>query len=115
MKKRLAQWFLLVAKRFDPEIVIENHKLVQDYEPKKLGLTLEITKKDVREFRQNSSFSEQEARKTIVEDAKHKIRAVIINSIDRMGLIEFNVRKRGCGFEVSGDLKVNVPCQQVNQ
>ncbi len=114
MKKRLAQWFLLVARRLDSDIVIDNHKLVKDYEPKKLGLSMEITKQDVRQFRQNSSFSEKEARKAIVSDAKRKIRAVIVDSIDRNGLIEYDVRKRGCGFIVSGDLKVNVPKKDGN-
>ena len=49
MKKRLAQWFLLVAKRFDPDITVEKFKEVKEYEPKKLGLSIEISKQDVRE------------------------------------------------------------------
>lgn len=115
MKKRLAQWFLLVAKRLDNNIVIDNYQYVKDYEPKKLGLTMEITKKDVRDFKNDNNLSEREARKEIVKQAKQKIRSIIINSIDRLSLIEFDVRKRGCGFDVSGDLKVNMPCRQEEQ
>jgi len=110
MKKRLAQWFLLVAKRFDPAITVENYKHVVDYEPKRLGLSVEIKKQDVRKFREGSSFTFPEAEKAIVADTKKQIRAYIMDSIDRMGLIDMEVRKKGSGFIVTGDLKVNVPC-----
>lgn len=111
MKKRLAQWFLLVAKRFDPDIVIENYKQVKDYVPKKLGLSIEIKKQDVRKFRDESGLPEAQAKKAIVEDAKVRISNEILKAVCSNGLIEFDIRKRGCGYVVEGDLKVNVPCQ----
>ena len=48
MKKRLAKWFLLVAKCLDPDTHVENAQFVEDYDAQKIGLTYVITKKDIK-------------------------------------------------------------------
>lgn len=113
LSQRLAQWFLLVAKRLDSEIVVERYKHIENYEPKKIGLSVSITKKDVKQFRKNEkdNISLRSARALVVSKAKQKIQQDILEAVGRNRLIEYDVRKEGDGFIVSGELKVNIPCQ----
>lgn len=113
MKKRLAKWFLLVANRLDREIVVERFKAIEDYEPKKIGLNIEVTKKDVKKFRKNDKENQslRKSKQTIITEAQKKIQQEIFEAISRNHLIEYDVFKKGDGFVVSGELKVNVPCQ----
>ena len=110
MKKRLAQWFLLIAKRLDPQADIENVPEVIDYEPQKLGLTYVITKKDVKEFRRKDGarMSQREGERGIVNEARKNIRKHIIACMDANRLIEYKVKKEDGGFRVSGEMKVYV-------
>jgi len=111
MRKRLAQWFLLVAKRLDPQANIENVLEVIDYEPQKVGLTYVITKKDVKEFRyrDGARMSLREGKRGILNEACKNIRKHIIGSIDANRLIEYVTKEENGGFRVSGELKVYVP------
>ncbi len=108
MKERLAQWFLLVAKRLDPSIEVENHRVVENYEQKKVGLTYVITKKDIKEYRykDGARMSAREGERCIVSDTKRKIRSSIISAIDRYRLIEYNIVPNDSGFVVTGCMNV---------
>ena len=111
MKKRLAQWFLLVAKRLDDEINIENAKVVEDYDARKLGLTYEISRNDIKAFRfkDGARMSLREGKRCVVNEARKNIRKHIIGCIDANRLIEYHVEKKDDGFRVSGELKVYIP------
>ena len=111
MKKRLAKWFLLVAKRLDPEIYLENAQIVEDYEAKKIGITYVITKKDIKDYRykDGARMSLAYARKMLLNETKMKIRMHIIGCVDINRLIEYDIKKEDEGFNVSGELKVYVP------
>lgn len=110
MKKRLAYWFLLVANRLDKEITIEKCKHVEGYTPKKIGMSLEISKKDVKKYG-DGKMSLRQRQQGILKDAKKQIRDEVVKIIDHYHLIEYDVRKDGDGYVVSGELKVNVPWQ----
>lgn len=111
MRRRLAYWFLLVAKRLAPEISIENAQVVEDYEAKKIGLTYVISKRDIRDFRfkDGARMSNKEGRRGVVREARKNIRKHIIGCIDANRLIEYVVKEEDGGFIVSGELKVYVP------
>ena len=110
MKKRLAQWFLLVAKRLDPKSDIENVPEIIDYEPKKMGLSYVITKKDVKDFRykDGARMSLREGERGILNEARKNIRKHIISCIDANHLIEYQTKKQNGGFHISGEMKVYV-------
>lgn len=110
MKKRLAKWFLLVAKRLDPEIHVENAQVVEDYDAQKVGLTYEITKKDIKDFRfkDGARMSLREGKRGLIHEVKKNIRKHIIGSIDANRLIEYEVKEHDGGYRISGELKVYV-------
>ena len=116
MKKRLAKWFLLVAKRLDPETHVENAQHIEDYDAKKIGLTYVITKKDIKDFRfkDGARMSAHEGERGIIHEVKKNIRKHIISGIDSNRLIEYEVRREDGGFRVSGELKVYVRKPETN-
>lgn len=111
MKKRLAKWFLLVAKRLDPETHIENAQVIEDYDAQKVGLTYVITKKDIKEFRykDGARMGLREGKRCLVNEVRKKIRQHIFGCIDAKSLIEYDIREQDGGFLISGELKVYIP------
>lgn len=111
MKKRLAKWFLLVAKRLDPETHIENAQVIEDYDAQKVGLTYVITKKDIKDYRfkDGARMSLREGKRCLINEVRKKIRAHIIGCVDAKRLIEYDIKEEDGGFRVSGELKVYVP------
>ena len=110
MKKRLAKWFLLVAKRLDSEIHVEKAQVVEDYDAKKLGLTYVVTKKDIKDFRfkDGARMGVREGERGIIHEVKKNIRKHIIAGIDANRLIEYDVKREDGGFRISGELKVYI-------
>lgn len=110
MKKRLARWFLLVAKRLDPETHVENAQIVEDYDAMKIGLTYEVTKKDIKNFRFNDGarMSLREGKRRLIHEVKNNIRKHIIGSIDANRLIEYEVKEQEGRYRISGELKVYI-------
>ncbi len=113
MKKRLAQWFLLVAKRLDPQIQIEKAQIVENYEAQKVGLVYVVTKKDIKDFRfkDGARMSLREGERGIISDVKKNIRKHIIGCIDAHKLIEYDIKEENGGYRISGELKVYIPRQ----
>lgn len=111
MKKRLAKWFLLVAKRLDPQTHVINDKAIEDYVANKVGLAYVVTKKDIKEFRykDGGKMSLREGERGIVKEVKSEISKRIFDSIIENGLIEFDTKREDGGFRISGELKVYVP------
>lgn len=111
MKKRLAKWFLLVAKRLDPETHIENAQVIEDYDAQKVGLAYVITKKDIKEYRykDGAQMSLREGRRCLVNEIRKKIRQHIIGCIDAKRLIEYNICEDDGSLHISGELKVYIP------
>lgn len=111
MKKRLAKWLLLVAKRLDQQIHVANAQVIEDYEAKKVGLTYIVTKKDLKEyrFRDGTNMSMREARRRITNDIRKKIFQSIIDSVEAKRLIEYDIRRVDGGFSISGELKIYIP------
>lgn len=110
MKKRLAKWFLLVAKCLDPDTHVENAQFVEDYDAQKIGLTYVITKKDIKVFRfkDGARMSVREGERGIINEVKKNIRKHIIAGIDANRLIEYDVKRQDGGFRIGGELKVYV-------
>ena len=111
MKKRLAKWFLQVAKRLAPETRIENAQVIEEYDAQKVGLAYVVTKKDIKEFRykDGARMSLREGKRCLVNEVRKKIRQHIIGCIDGKRLIEYDIREQDGGFYISGELKVYVP------
>lgn len=116
MKKRLAKWFLLVAKRLDPETHVENAQHIEDYDAQKLGITYVITKKDIKDFRfkDGARMSVRKGEQGIIQEAKEYIRKCIVAGIDANRLIEYEVDREDGGFRISGELKVYIRKQETN-
>ena len=108
MKKKLANLFLAWAKKLDPKEKIENVPTVEEYEPKKIGLCLGIGKKDIRKFKADEHVSEREAHRMMLLDAKKKIQSEIFAAIQSNNLIEYDVKKDGKEFSVTGEMKVYI-------
>jgi len=110
MKKRLAKWFLLVAKRLDPETHIENAQVIKDYEARKLCRAFNVTKKDIKNFRfkDGDRKSFREGKRELFKEVQCEIRKSIIAAIDENELIEFSSKKVNEGYCISGELKVYV-------
>ena len=110
MKKRLAKWFLLVAKRLDPETHVENAQVIEDYDAQKIGLAYEITKKDIKDFRfkDGARMTLREGKRCLIHEVKKSIRKHIIGGIDANRLIEYKVVESDGGYRISGELKVYV-------
>ena len=110
MKKKLAKWFLLVAKRLDPETHVENAQHIEDYDAQKIGLTYEVTKKDIKDFRfkDGARMSLREGKRGLIHEVKKNIRNHIIGSIDANRLIEYEVMEHDGGYRISGELKVYI-------
>lgn len=111
MKKRLAKWFLLVAKRLDKDIHIENAQIVDDYVAQKVGLTYVVTKKDIKEYRykDGARMSFRAGKRCLVSDIRRKIRQHIIGCIDAKRLIEYSIREEDGDYCITGELKVYIP------
>lgn len=111
MKKRLAQWLVLAAKHLCQEIRVENARVVENYEAKKIGVTYVVPKKDIKECRCNDGkrVSLREVKRCMVRDVCKKIRLGIIGAIDTKRLIEYSVHEKNGELEISGELKVYVP------
>ena len=110
MKKRLAKWLLLVAKRLDSDARIENAQAIEDYEAKKIGLTYEVTKKDVKEYRfkDGARMSLREGKSGLIREVKRNIRKHVIGCIDANHLIEYDVKESHGNYRISGELKIYV-------
>lgn len=111
MRKRFARFFLLVAKRLDPETHIENAQHIEDYEAKKIGLSYVVTKNDIKDFRfkDGARMSYREGKGFLVRETRKKIRAHIFGLIDVRHLIEYSLHDEDGGFRLSGEMKVYVP------
>ena len=94
MKKRLAQWFLLVAKRLDPETHIENAQVVEDYEAQKVGLTYVITKKDIKDFRYKDGARMSCVRASVVSSMKCGRISASTSSEASMPTASLNIKSR---------------------
>lgn len=114
MRKRLAKWFLLVAKRLDPSTHIEDAQYVEGYDARKLGLSYLITKKDIKNYRfkDGARMSLREGRRRIINDARKSIRAHIIEGISAYRLIDYSIKEDEDGILVSGELRVYVPKEE---
>ena len=114
MKKRLAKWFLLVAKRLDPSTQLVNAQVIEDYEAQKIGLTYVVTKKDIKDYRfkDGARMSMREGRRFLIRDIRRKLRLHIIGCIDANRLIEYNMDEQEDGLHISAELKVYVPSRQ---
>ena len=111
MKKRLAKWFLLVAKCLDPEIRVEKAQVIEDYEARKIGITYEVTKKEIKDFRSKNgaNMSLRKGKTGLFHEVMKDIRMNIIKGIDANNLMEYDVKNIDGSFIISGELKVYVP------
>lgn len=107
MKKRLALFFLRIARRLDPQ---KEYKLEEIYEPKKLGIGYHITKKDVKEYRKhNPQFSShRKALDAMIEDTKKEIGMNILAGAYKNNLINYKISKTLWVADVTGDIYVYV-------
>lgn len=110
MKKLLIKWLLAILNKLDKGICTEDCKIVKHYEAKKIGLSVLVTKKDIRYFRskQDEKISYRKAQQGAINETMKLIRKRIVDCIDANRLIEFNAQAEGGGYCISGELKVYV-------
>lgn len=66
-------------------MAVEHYKCIENYEPKKIGLSIFVTKKDVKQFRRNErdALSLRSARSRVISDAKKEIQKHILEAVSR--------------------------------
>lgn len=114
MKKKFAKWLMLLAKAIDPQTHIVNAQHIEDFEPKKLGLTCVVSKNDVKKYRADLNLSVRDGDRKIVRDAKERVAQSIYMAIEKNHLIEYDVKREDGGFSVSGFLRVYIRSAESN-
>lgn len=107
MKKRLAQILVRLARRLDPQL---EYLLQDQYEPRQLGIGYHITKKDVKQFREDNPqyTSHRKGLEALIEETKKEIGTNIFAGIYKNDLIVYEVKKSFWTADVTGRLNVYV-------
>ena len=108
MKKKLAQFFLLVSKFLCAEVHVENYQHVEDYEARVIGISFIATKAQINDLRLRSGESKRECDRIMVSRLSQEVRDAIIRGIDKHNLIDYEVKNKDGGLEVVGKLRVYV-------
>ena len=113
MRKKLAKWLLLAAKKLEPSEVFS---LADKYEPKKLGIGFHISKKDIKEYRMRNPNmkSNREALSYMIKDTKKEIGISILAGAYKNGLIRYKVRSTLWSADVVGELYVYEKSEESN-
>ena len=103
-----------LSYKINPQERLSNIESVDNYEARKLGVCLVLTKKEIKDYRKKNKVDEGRSNRKAVEmlvcGNKNEIR--IINSINQKDLIEYTVCKVGDEIHVRGEIKVYIKKEQ---
>lgn len=110
MKESIAKMLMWAAEKISPK-AYGSLKDEVNRDERKTGLTIHITKKDIKNFNiENGCHSLREAKRMIIEDSKALIKKRIFENIQHADLIEFEVSHGLDGsVRVQGELYLSVP------
>ena len=101
MKKKLSRLLVKWAQRLDPSVAFENAP-----EVKQMGITIHITKKDVREWRKDHPEvkSHRQGLKKLIEEAKWQVAGAIGRGLMKSKAIMFKTKSTLYVADVSGSV-----------
>ena len=108
MKKKLASRLVKLAMRLNPEAAVEAVVPVyENYEAKAIGVAQELTKNDLRKFKQkNNEKSSRKAMRQLVDETIKAQASRILNTA--LGIIEVSTYRKGDSTVVESRLNVYV-------
>ena len=108
MKKRIAQWLVIMARRLDPQ---RDYELVENYKATQLGIGYHIAKSDVRKFRKEHPeyTSHRKGLDALIEDTKDVILGNIVAGIKQGNLVDYKIKKSLWTADITGTLKLYIP------
>ena len=101
MKRKLSRLLVKWAQKLNPSVAFENAPQVRQ-----MGITLHITKKDVKEWRKEhpECKSHRQGLKSIVEEAKWQVAGIIGRGLMKNNAINFEIHKTLYVADVSGSI-----------
>lgn len=103
MKKKIAKLLLKWSRKLNPDIIFDDIP-----EARQMGITLHITKKDVRNWRKNNPEckSHRQGLQALIEEAKWRVAGAIGRGLMKNKTIHFDVKKTLYVADVSGSIFV---------
>ena len=105
-------WLIKLSYKINPQERLSNIESVDNYEARKLGVCLVLTKKEIKDYRKkmklDEGWSNRKSDEMLIKEVKNEVRQSIINSIIQRGLIEYYVEKVGDALHVTGEIKVYI-------
>lgn len=112
MRSRISKWLIKLADKINPQERLSSIERVDNYEAKKLGICLCLTKKKIKYYRKkmklDEGWSTRKADDMLIKEVKDEVRQSIIHSITQRGLIEYSVEKVDDELHVTGEIKVYI-------
>ena len=101
MKHKLSRMLVKLAQWLYPSIAFENAP-----QARQMGITLHITKKDVKEWRKEhpECKSHRQGLKSLIEEAKWQVAGTIGRGLMKNNAIDFEVHKTLYVADVSGSI-----------
>lgn len=114
MRKKLAELLIRLAEWICPTIVPEETAWGV---PKKVGLGLSISKKDISKYRKTHEniHSFRQAKREIIKDTQKQIGMSICSTLANRRLIHYDVHEKQQGAVVSGYLGIYVSKNMVKE
>lgn len=110
MRNQLAKLFRKLANKLSPLPIIPEK--VENYEAKKIGKSIRITKKELKDNRNAKRYEEhwgcKKSDAVLMSDVKKEIAHMIVKSIYDNRLIEYTTEKDNEDIIVSAELKVYI-------
>ena len=112
MKTKISNWLIRLAEKINPQERLSSIERVDNYEAKKLGICLDRTKKEIKDYRKkkklDEGWSNRKSDEMFIKEVKDEVRQSIVSSINQRGLIEYSVEKIGDELRVTGEIKVYI-------
>lgn len=112
MKTKISNWLIRLAEKINPQERLSSIERVDNYEAKKLGICLALTKKEIKDYRKkkklDEGWSNRKSDEMFIKEVKDEVRQSIVSSINQRGLIEYSVEKIGDELRVTGEIKVYI-------
>lgn len=117
IKEKLAVLLRMAADKICPEAKEKHFETEENYKPRKVGLNVVVTKKEIKEARYAepaNRLSLTEAKKQAISRAKALVRQAIYNTIKRERLVNYTITKVGEDISIVGEMFIYVKDDETN-